>query len=271
MVPLEHDGILSTQYHRGAFVERLAAVVQNTTSSTACSPASRRAPRLINPVIIERLDELMDVMRASREPRARLSGGPRPATLWSRSWRRTWTRNCRPGCAPSPTTTTNRFTGSASSRSPRRRGHPQYFGHLTNDIVYKRVRAGCIGGTQKGSAQRLHRQAQGQLLFQRLTTNRGYPQLREHLGSIVTMMKMSPDWKTSRSGSTRSIPGSTGPSRSISARSWTDEGSERRCREAALDKLRRAKAHRDALADVEAVGAGPAIIGYDVAIMIIRR
>lgn len=33
-------------------------------------------------------------------------------------------------------------------------------------------------------------------LFQLLTTNIGYPKLREHLGSVVTIMKLSPDYDT---------------------------------------------------------------------------
>ena len=31
-------------------------------------------------------------------------------------------------------------------------------------------------------------------LFQRLTANKGYPKLREHLGAVVTMMQLSDDW-----------------------------------------------------------------------------
>ena len=31
--------------------------------------------------------------------------------------------------------------------------------------------------------------------FQRLTSNIGYPKLREHLGSVVTIMKLSDDWQ----------------------------------------------------------------------------
>jgi hypothetical protein len=31
--------------------------------------------------------------------------------------------------------------------------------------------------------------------FQRLTANIGYPKLREHLGSVVTLMKLSGDWQ----------------------------------------------------------------------------
>lgn len=72
---------------------------------------------------------------------------------------------------------------------------PQYFGHLTNDIVYKRIAPGVLEELKrvqrKGSTGKPKDK-----LFQRLTTNRGYPQLREHLGSIVTMMKMSPDWES---------------------------------------------------------------------------
>jgi hypothetical protein len=31
-------------------------------------------------------------------------------------------------------------------------------------------------------------------LFQRLTTNLGYPKLREHLGAVVATMRMSDNW-----------------------------------------------------------------------------
>jgi hypothetical protein len=31
-------------------------------------------------------------------------------------------------------------------------------------------------------------------LFQRLTANKGYPKLREHLGAVVTMMQLSDNW-----------------------------------------------------------------------------
>ena len=37
VVQLEHDGVLSTQYHRGAYVERFdESVVRDTTSCTGC-------------------------------------------------------------------------------------------------------------------------------------------------------------------------------------------------------------------------------------------
>lgn len=70
---------------------------------------------------------------------------------------------------------------------------PQYFGHYTNDVVYKRLAPGVLDElkavqekTPAGNAK--HK------LFQRLTDNVGYPKLREHLGSVVTLMKLSQDW-----------------------------------------------------------------------------
>jgi hypothetical protein len=71
---------------------------------------------------------------------------------------------------------------------------PQYFGHLTNDIVYRRLAPGVLrelkSVTPRDEGGRLkHR------LFQRLTTNVGYPKLREHLGSVVTLMKLSSNWR----------------------------------------------------------------------------
>jgi hypothetical protein len=71
---------------------------------------------------------------------------------------------------------------------------PKYFGHLTNDIVYKRLAPGVLAELKRvtprsDTGRRKHR------YFQRLTTNVGYPKLREHLGSVVTLMKLSRDWQ----------------------------------------------------------------------------
>ena len=71
------------------------------------------------------------------------------------------------------------------SRSVQR---PRYFGTLTNDIVYDRLAPGVreeLKKVQKKPSQKL---------FQHLTSNVGYPKLREHLGSVVTLMKLSRDW-----------------------------------------------------------------------------
>ena len=70
---------------------------------------------------------------------------------------------------------------------------PGYFGHLTNDIVYSRVAPGVLEELkrvqERGSTGRPKHK-----LFQRLTSNTGYPKLREHLGSVVTLMRLSEDW-----------------------------------------------------------------------------
>lgn len=79
-----------------------------------------------------------------------------------------------------------------SSESVKR---PQYFGVLTNDIVYKRIAPGVLDELKR--VQRIGSTGRPKdRLFQRLTTNAGYPKLREHLGSVVTLMKMSDDWQS---------------------------------------------------------------------------
>jgi len=70
---------------------------------------------------------------------------------------------------------------------------PQYFGHLTNDIVYKRIAPGVLDELKRVSP-RTESGRYKDKLFQRLTSNVGYPKLREHLGSVVTIMKLSDDW-----------------------------------------------------------------------------
>jgi hypothetical protein len=71
---------------------------------------------------------------------------------------------------------------------------PQYFGIFTNDIVYKRIAPGVLDELKRVNpkdedGRRKHK------LFQKLTQNVGYPKLREHLGSVVTIMKLSDDWE----------------------------------------------------------------------------
>lgn len=70
---------------------------------------------------------------------------------------------------------------------------PQYFGHYTNNIVYSRLAPG-VQQELKRVQRRTDDGRPKDKLFQRLTTNKGYPQLREHLGSVVTLMKLSADW-----------------------------------------------------------------------------
>src|SRR5690606_15503057 len=71
---------------------------------------------------------------------------------------------------------------------------PQYFGVLTNSVVYDRLAPGVREELQKG----IPRNEAGRptaKYFQKLTQNAGYPKLREHLGSVVTLMKLSDTWE----------------------------------------------------------------------------
>jgi DNA-binding GntR family transcriptional regulator len=73
VVQLEHDGILSTQYHRGAYVERFDESVvreHHELYGLLNGIASARAAADSNPAILEQLDSLIDIMRSSRESRA---------------------------------------------------------------------------------------------------------------------------------------------------------------------------------------------------------
>lgn len=72
---------------------------------------------------------------------------------------------------------------------------PQYFGKLTNDIVYSRLAPGVLDELKKHQQKTPAGNAKHKL-FQHLTQNKGYPKLREHIGSVVTLMKLSGDWDT---------------------------------------------------------------------------
>lgn len=70
---------------------------------------------------------------------------------------------------------------------------PRYFGLLTNDIVYDRLAPG-VKAKLKSLTPRDEKGRHKQKLFQRLTDDIGDPRLREHLSSVVTLMKISPSY-----------------------------------------------------------------------------
>jgi P63C domain len=69
---------------------------------------------------------------------------------------------------------------------------PSYFGHITNDIIYKRLAPGVLSelkkATPKGATGR-HKQQ----LHRRLTGDVGHPKLMAHLDSVITVMKLTDD------------------------------------------------------------------------------
>jgi len=73
------------------------------------------------------------------------------------------------------------------------RKRPVIVGKITNDVVYDRLAPGV-----RAELHRLTpRDEKGRLkhkLFQRLTEDVGHPKLREHLASVVALMKAADDW-----------------------------------------------------------------------------
>lgn len=72
---------------------------------------------------------------------------------------------------------------------------PQYFGMLTNDVVYKRLAPGVLDELKRVTPKNEETGRHRQHLFRRLTANTGYPKLREHLGSVIAIMELSADWR----------------------------------------------------------------------------
>jgi hypothetical protein len=71
---------------------------------------------------------------------------------------------------------------------------PQYFGHLTNDIIYKRLAPSVLEELKK-SVPKLPSGRRKVNLHQGLTPDLGHPLLREHLARVVTVMKLSDNWQ----------------------------------------------------------------------------
>lgn len=69
---------------------------------------------------------------------------------------------------------------------------PRYFGHLTNDLIYKRLAPGVLAElkkkVQKGKTGRHKTQ-----LHRGLTKNLGHPKLMAHMDSVLSIMTLSDD------------------------------------------------------------------------------
>jgi hypothetical protein len=82
---------------------------------------------------------------------------------------------------------------------------PGYFGYLTNDIVYDRLAPGVRVELSKA----VPRNKQGKPIakfFQKLTANKGYPKLKEHLGKVVAYMQLSDDYADFKNKLDRLVP-----------------------------------------------------------------
>lgn len=71
---------------------------------------------------------------------------------------------------------------------------PQYFGVLTNDIVYKRLAPGVANELKRVTPRNEDGRPKAKY-FQSLTGNLGYPKLQQHLGKVIATMSFSSDYE----------------------------------------------------------------------------
>ncbi len=71
---------------------------------------------------------------------------------------------------------------------------PQYFGHLTNDIIYRRLAPAVLEDLKKATP-RDEKGRHKQQLHSRLSGDIGHPKLREHLVSVITVMKLADSYE----------------------------------------------------------------------------
>jgi hypothetical protein len=70
---------------------------------------------------------------------------------------------------------------------------PQYFGHLTNDVVYDRLAPGVLDEMK----ERTEKDGEGRRkarFHQWLTDDLGHPKLVQHLGLVIGLMRISDEW-----------------------------------------------------------------------------
>lgn len=82
---------------------------------------------------------------------------------------------------------------------------PQYFGVLTNDIVYKRLAPGVLEELKRVTPRNDDGRPKAKY-FQSLTSNAGYPKLREHLGKVIAMMQLSGTYQDFKEKLERLLP-----------------------------------------------------------------
>lgn len=82
---------------------------------------------------------------------------------------------------------------------------PSVVGHLTNDLVYRRLAPGVLDELRRLTP----RDEKGRLkthLHRRLSEDIGHPRLREHLSAVVALMKASITWEQFMRGIDRALP-----------------------------------------------------------------
>jgi hypothetical protein len=70
---------------------------------------------------------------------------------------------------------------------------PQYFGHLTNNLIYRRIAPGLL---KKLKERKLERGSPSNKLHSWLSDDIGFRAVLVHLGTVVGFMKINTDYKT---------------------------------------------------------------------------
>lgn len=88
---------------------------------------------------------------------------------------------------------------------PKSTKRPVLVARLTNDVMYQRLAPGVLDALKQltpkdEKGRRKHR------YHQRLTEDIGHPKLREHLASVITLMKASTNWNMFYRLLERSLP-----------------------------------------------------------------
>jgi hypothetical protein len=68
---------------------------------------------------------------------------------------------------------------------------PQFFGTLTNNIVYERLAPGVLEELRKRNPVDAETGRRANKFFQHLTADRGHPKLKEHLAAVTALMRAS--------------------------------------------------------------------------------
>ncbi|NTW19554.1 MAG: hypothetical protein HEQ12_00955 [Aphanizomenon flos-aquae DEX188] len=82
---------------------------------------------------------------------------------------------------------------------------PQYVGKLTNKIVYEKLPPGVLKALQEKNpiTENGHRKTKH---HQHLTEDLGKPNLEKHLASVITLMRISPNWRIFEKHLERAFP-----------------------------------------------------------------
>ena len=80
---------------------------------------------------------------------------------------------------------------------------PQYFGHLTGDLVYKRIAPGLLKALKD---RRAERGKMGSKLYQWTSEDKGYPALMMQIGTVVGLMKLHNNYDAFKSQLDKATP-----------------------------------------------------------------